>query len=144
MNPLVVTTSASQVVLRAFGFDKKKKEVRELLAKYSSDTDDRIEYEDFKRLMTDMLASRDPTEEVRKAFDLFDEDGTGKISYRDLKRVARDLGENIDDNELRGMIEEFDLDQDGAISREEFERIMRSVGYAGLEPTDEDEDLLLG
>lgn len=131
-------------MLRAFGFDKKKKEVRELLSKYSSDTEDRIEYEEFKRLMTDMLASRDPNEEVRKAFDLFDEDGTGKISYRDLKRVARDLGESIDDNELRGMIEEFDLDQDGAISREEFERIMRSVGYAGLEPTDEDEDLLLG
>jgi centrin-3 len=64
-------------------------------------------------LVTERILSRDPLEEIRKAFKLFDEDGTGRISLRNLRHIAMELGENIDDDELRAMIDEFDLDGDG-------------------------------
>ena len=32
---------------------------------------------------------------------------------RNLRRVARELGENMSEDELRAMIEEFDTDNDG-------------------------------
>lgn len=63
--------------------------------------------------MTEKILARDPLEEIRKAFKLFDEDGTGRISLRNLRHIAMELGENIDDDELRAMIDEFDLDGDG-------------------------------
>jgi len=58
---------------------------------------------------------------------LFDDDETGKISFRNLKRVAKELGENMTDEELQEMIDEADRDGDGEISEDEFLRIMKKT-----------------
>ena len=86
------------------------------------------------------MAERDPREEMLKAFRLFDDDETGKISFRNLKRVAKELGENMTDDEIQEMIEEADRDGDGEISEDEFMRIMRKTNlfWANVPPFPED------
>jgi hypothetical protein len=59
------------------------------------------------------ILDRDPIDEIKKAFSLFDDEGKGRISLRNLRRVARELGEEVDDEELQAMIDEFDLNHDG-------------------------------
>ena len=91
--------------MRALGFDVRKKDVLELMADYDRDGSGQIEFQDFLDIMTTKINERDPTEEILKAFKLFDEDGTGKISLKNLRRIARELGENLSDEELQAMID---------------------------------------
>ncbi|CAG5114729.1 unnamed protein product [Candidula unifasciata] len=113
-----------KVAMRALGFDVKKADVLKTLRDYDREGTGKISFDDFNEVMTDMMLDRDPQEEILKAFKLFDDDVTGKISLRNLRRVARELGENMTDEELRAMIDEFDRDGDGEINEEEFVAIM--------------------
>ena len=83
-----------------------------------------IDFSDFLTMMTQKMAEKDSKEEILKAFRqaslktlvltsdtrgsklpnfcrLFDDDETGKISFKNLKRVAKELGENLTDEELQ-------------------------------------------
>jgi len=71
------------------------------------------------------MAERNPEDEIKKAFALFDDDQTGSISVRNLRRVARELGEELKDEELQAMIDEFDKNGDGVIDLDEFMGIMK-------------------
>jgi len=86
-----------------------------------------IDFPEFLDMMTQKMAERDPREEMLKAFRLFDDDETGKISFKNLKRVAKELGENMTDDEIQEMIDEADRDGDGEIGEEEFMRIMKKT-----------------
>ena len=116
-----------KVAMRALGFDVKKQEVLGLMREYDRDGAGQIEYPDFLEIMTTKIAERDPVEEILKAFKLFDEDNTGRIRLRNLRRVARELGENLSDDELQAMIDEFDKDGDGEINENEFLGIMKQT-----------------
>eukprot|EP00759_Apiculatamorpha_spiralis_P007551 PhF_6_TR14729/c0_g1_i1/m.23154/K16466/CETN3, CDC31; centrin-3 len=115
-----------KVAMRALGFEVRKEEVVRLVEDvHRGDTTQRgVTLSDFTEVMTEKYSTRDPRVEMQKAFQLFDDDNTGKISLRNLRRVARELGENLSDEELQAMIDEFDKDQDGSINEEEFMNIM--------------------
>ena len=116
-----------KVAMRALGFEPKKEEIKKMIADLDTEGKGVIDYGDFLDLMTTKMAERDPVEEMMKAFRLFDEDDTGKISFKNLKRVAKELGENMTDEEIQEMIDEADRDGDGEISEEEFFRIMKKT-----------------
>lgn len=116
-----------KVAMRALGFDVKKAHVQELMRSYDKQNTGHITQSDFEEIMTQKFLDRDPSEELLKAFRLFDDDDTGKISLKNLRRVARELGENLPDDELQAMIDEFDRDMDGEISQEEFMAIMKQT-----------------
>ncbi|KAK6589652.1 centrin [Cryptosporidium xiaoi] len=115
-----------KVAMRALGFDPKKEELKKLSSNLES-SNGMVSYNEFYDLVETKILQRDPREEIIKAFKLFDDDGTGKISFKNLKRVAKELGENISDEEIQEMIDEADRDGDGEINQEEFIRIMRKT-----------------
>ena len=86
---------------RALGFEPKKEEVKKMIADIDKDGSGTIDFEEFLTMMTAKMGERDSKEEILKAFRLFDDDETGKISFKNLKRVAKELGENMTDEELQ-------------------------------------------
>lgn len=48
-----------------------------------------------------LKSEKDEKEEILKTFKLFDDDDTGSISLNNIKRVAKELGENLTDDELQ-------------------------------------------
>ncbi|XP_036825797.1 centrin-2 isoform X2 [Oncorhynchus mykiss] len=115
------------VAMRALGFEPKKEEIKRMITEVDKDGTGKISFSDFLTVMTQKMAEKDSKEEILKAFRLFDDDETGKISFRNLKRVAKELGENLTDEELQEMIEEADRDGDGEVNQGEFLRIMKKT-----------------
>jgi len=118
--------------MKALGFDCPKPELLEILRRHGvlasgqpptvgvSPSNLFITYEAFVDIMSQKIAERDPMEEIGRAFELFAgvggqrQDGREpKIGIEDLRRVAKELGENLEEEELQAMIEEFDIDNDG-------------------------------
>ncbi|KND04712.1 centrin-1 [Spizellomyces punctatus DAOM BR117] len=122
-----IDTKELKVAMRALGFEPKKDELKRMIAEVDRTGSGSIDFNDFLELMTAKMAEKDTREEIIKAFRLFDDDETGKISFKNLKRVAKELGENLTDEELQEMIDEADRDGDGEINQEEFLRIMKKT-----------------
>jgi len=89
--------------MRALGFEPKKDEIKKMISEIDKEGTGKIDFNDFLELMTSKMSEKDSRAEIMKAFKLFDDDETGKISFANLKRVAKELGENMTDEELRGM-----------------------------------------
>merc|ERR1712062_945934 len=103
---------------RALGFEPKKEEIKKMIQDIDKEGSGTIDFNDFLKLMTQKMTEKDSKEEILKAFRLFDDDETGKISFKNLKRVAKELGENLTDEELQEMIDEDDRDGDGDVNEE--------------------------
>lgn len=114
-----------KVALRALGFEVKKLEVQRMLRDFDRDGSGLIDEQAFFQAVTDRILDRNPMEEIHKAFKLFDDGGNGRITLPNLRRVARELGEEMTDDELQAMITEFSS-EGGSITQEDFVAIMTS------------------
>ena len=70
------------------------------------------------------MSERDGDKELEKAFILFSQE-KDHITLEDLQYIAKELGENMTDDELKEMIFEANKkNRDGSVSMEEFLSIL--------------------
>jgi centrin-2/centrin-1 len=111
--------------MRALGFEPDDAEVRKMIGDIDADASGTIDFTEFLEMMTSKMSSKDVYAEILKAFNLFDDDGNGKISFANLKRVAKELGEDMSDDQLQEMFDEGDSNGDGSVTQAEFLDIMK-------------------
>ncbi|XP_057613223.1 centrin-4 [Chionomys nivalis] len=116
-----------KIAMRALGFEPKKEEIRQMIVEIDKEGTGTICFEDFFAIMSVKMNEKDEKEEILKAFKLFDDDATGTISLNNIKRVAKELGENLTEEDLQEMLDEADRDGDGEINEEEFLRMMKKT-----------------
>ena len=79
------------------------------MERYDLDNTNEITYKDFLEIMTKKYSERDPVEEIKYAYKLFvGDEPSGKITVWALKKIARELNDNISEDDLELMIQEFD------------------------------------
>ena len=77
--------------------------------------------------MTTKMSEKDSSEELEKAFILFSQNKMN-IDFVDLKRIAKELGENMSDDELKEMIFEANkTDREGAVDKKDFLSILNKA-----------------
>eukprot|EP00801_Mesodinium_rubrum_P006076 Mrub_06082.p1 GENE.Mrub_06082~~Mrub_06082.p1 ORF type:complete len:166 (+),score=59.98 Mrub_06082:505-1002(+) len=113
-----------KAAMQSLGFDSKNQTIFQMISDLDKDGSGQIEFEEFLDLMTARMSDKDTRSDIEKVFRLFDDDKTGKITFNNLKRVAKELGENMSDEDLMEMIDRADTDGDHAVNFEEFYAIM--------------------
>ena len=91
------------------------------------DEEDSLSMDQFIDLMAQKMAELDGRSEIMVAFKLFDLENKGKISLKDLRKVAKELGEEITEEELQMIMHESDRDGDGEIGEEDWVKLFLTV-----------------
>ena len=126
-----------KVALRALGFEPQREEIKTLISDLNSNQAGRdrdrekekdghvsIDFNDFQDIMTTKMSERDSERELEKAFILFSKNKDA-IEFEDLKRIAKDLGENMSDDELKEMMFEANkVDREGVVTKQDFMTIL--------------------
>jgi len=112
--------------LKNLGIDAKNQTLTNMMNDLDKDGSGQIDFDEFIDMMTAKMSDRDTREDLEKVFRLFlgDDDKADKITIKHLKRVARELNENMSDEELQEMIARADLNKDQGVDFEEFYQIM--------------------
>jgi len=121
-----IDTEELKQALKNLGIDAKNQTLNNMMADLDKDKSGQIDFNEFIDMMTAKMSDRDTREDLEKVFRLFlgDDDRADKITIKHLKRVARELNENMSDEELQEMITRADLNKDQGVDFEEFYQIM--------------------
>ena len=88
---------------------------------FDSDGTGSIDFPEFLALIAKLQKEAlDDVDEVREAVTVFDKDGTGFLSKERVKSILEDMGEPMNELELKQMMESFHFDNEGKISVEKF------------------------
>ena len=117
-----ITVEELRQVITNMGQNCTLADAKKMIAEVDTDNNETIELEEFIQMMT--RKKGDPKDELYEAFKTFDKNGDGKISHSELKTVMKNMGNEMDDNEIDQMIQAADIDGDNEISFEEFKKMM--------------------
>ncbi|KAJ9460604.1 Caltractin [Diplonema papillatum] len=115
------------LAMKGLGFKLSHGELEEMMAAIDKDNNSLIEYDEFNRMVSEKMVTRDSEAEVMKAFKLFDIDNTGFVTVQNMVEVTKMLGENTPDDVMRDFVKEADLDGDGKLSFEEWQNVMTTM-----------------
>ena len=98
-----------KAAMKALGVVVDKAELRKMITDVDADGSGSVEFPEFLTMMTAKMGDADTKEEIMKTFKMFDTttDGT-KLKFDDFKKVAKDLGENMSDDQMHSMFDHAD------------------------------------
>ena len=117
-----------RAAMQSLGFEAKNQTIFQMISDLDKNKSGSIDFEEFLDIMTARMSDKDTREDIAKVFRLFDDDTSGSITLRNLRRVAKELGEDIPEDELKEIIERADLNGDTHVDLEDFINVVLKKG----------------
>ncbi|KAF8249665.1 EF-hand [Wilcoxina mikolae CBS 423.85] len=122
-----ILSSDVRKALMALGLESSRDELQEILEVVDPESEGYVIWPRFLEVAALKLKSRDTREEVENAFRLFMGGGGGPITVEDLRRVAKELKEEVTEEQLGDMMAEAAGTRSGVDIRA-FEGVMKRAG----------------
>lgn len=133
--PDLLQLSDLKLVMRALGFDPRNAQIDQMTMRFREmqrakvgghQVADHMDVDEFLAILKENGVEKDETaDEMRSAFKLFDKEGKGWITAENLRQVAKELGEDLSEEDLDEMIKEASKDAEGRVAEADFFAIMK-------------------
>ena len=97
-----------------------------MLNEVDNNSDKKIEFDEFCKIMNNKLKQNDAEQELIEAFKIFDREGKGLISENEFKHIMLSLGEKISEEELEEMMKKADPEKKGYVNYKQFVKVILS------------------
>ena len=87
-----------------------------------------IEKDEFMALMAEQIEERDQEKELAKVFRIYDDDDNLFITAENIMSCAKDLREEVTEEEVKMMIKMADRKDQGGVDQDDFLHLMREMG----------------
>jgi len=129
----VLNSDGLRAALRSLGFEPRGDEIQKLTKRFGNKKGE-VTRDGFHKIMaykyslTPSLSNdTNSNDEISRVFNLLDLDKTGFITIDNLKSIAKELNEDLTEEELMEMINEADTDGDFQINKDDFYKIMKKT-----------------
>lgn len=119
-----ISTEELRLVMTNLGQTVSDGDIKEMLGDIDTDAEGNLDFESFKKIMSQTMGATDINKEMREAFAFFDQDGDGTITSEELWQCMKKLGEDLTLEEVQDMLKEADADGNGEIEFAEFVKLL--------------------
>ena len=91
------------------GQDATDGEIESMMDLADGDKSGRIDFWEFCTLMAHKMGDTNPDKTLRQAFQVFDNDGSGTISATEIKDVMREMGEQVEEEDMDDLMKCMDV-----------------------------------
>ncbi|CDS40829.1 centrin 2 [Echinococcus multilocularis] len=114
------------IVVRALGLHVSLVNISKFIRLYDPQKTGTLDFRGFLGIVEKVMFNKFVDEEIAKAFQSYSQNGAEYITFDDIQRVAKQLNEDISEEELEELFNGADLNNDGVIDFDEFSTILRS------------------
>jgi len=119
-----ISTEELKEVMSNLGQVVSDEEIKDMLEDVDTDAEGSLDFDAFKKIMSQKLGATDINNEIQEAFQFFDQDGDGTITAEELRLCMKKLGEELTEEEIEEMLKEADSDGNGEIEYAEFVKLI--------------------
>ena len=102
-----------------------EKELIEMMNNIDLNKDGYITFHEFLDLYKKHIFFKVQEEKLIKAFQICDCDGNKYVTLEELRLIMHEVGESLEDKQIRSMLKEVDKDDDEKINFTEFIQLMK-------------------